>query len=43
MGLGIFGDSKVEKGRELIPFLGFYLSFNFGLLRGFSNRKCRGE
>ena len=29
MGLGIFKDSKVERGREL--FLGFYLVSNFGL------------
>ena len=29
--LGIFGDFKVERGRELILFLGFYLGSNFGL------------
>ena len=26
-----FGDSKVERGRELVLFLGFYLGSNFGL------------
>jgi len=31
MGLGIFGDSKVKRGRELVLFLGFYLGTNFGL------------
>ena len=31
MGLGIFGGSKVEGRRELVPFLGFYLCSNFGL------------
>ena len=32
MGLGIFSDSEVERGRELILlFGGFYLGSNFGL------------
>ena len=31
MGLGIFRDSKVERGREFILFLGFYLGSNFDL------------
>ena len=31
MGLEIFRDSKVERGRELILFLGFCLGSNFGL------------
>ena len=31
MGLGIFEGSKVERGRELSPFLGFLLCSNFGL------------
>ena len=31
MDLGIFGDSKIERGRELILFLGFYLDSNFDL------------
>ena len=38
MGLGIFRDSKVERGRELVLFLGFYLDSNFGL---YSNEKGR--
>ena len=40
MGLGIFGASKVERGRELILFLGFYLA-NFGLLNVFLMEKAK--
>ena len=41
MGLGIFGASKVERGREFILFLGFYLGSNFGLLNDFLMEKAK--
>ena len=41
MGLGILGGSKVERGRELILFLGFYLGSNFGLLNDFLMEKAK--